>query len=47
MLGWLYYGCQGEVLDVEEGESFRVRINVIILEEFNLVKFNDIEVCYV
>lgn len=44
MLGWPHYGCQGEVLDVEEGESPRVRINVTTLEEPNLAKFNDTEV---
>lgn len=43
MLGWPHYGCQGEVVDVEEGESPRVRINVTTLEEPNLSKFNDTE----
>ncbi|XP_062594329.1 5'-3' exoribonuclease 1-like [Saccostrea cucullata] len=43
MLGWPHYGCQGEVLDVEEGESPRVRINVTTLEEPNLAKFINTE----
>ena len=47
MLGWPHYGCQGEVLDVEEGESPRVRINVTTLEEPVLSKFIDTEVCKV
>ena len=47
MLGWPHYGCQGEVLDVEEGESPRVRINVTTLEEPDLSKFIDTEVCKV
>ncbi|KAK3105106.1 hypothetical protein FSP39_017370 [Pinctada imbricata] len=39
MLGWPHYGGQGEVMDTEEGESPRVRINVIIPEEPKLDKF--------
>ncbi|XP_033763186.1 5'-3' exoribonuclease 1-like isoform X1 [Pecten maximus] len=34
MLGWPHYGCQGEVVDIEDDS--RVRINVSILEEPSL-----------
>lgn len=39
MLGWPHYGCQGEVVDIEDDS--RVRINVSILEEPVLTTVED------
>ncbi|XP_060069308.1 5'-3' exoribonuclease 1-like [Ylistrum balloti] len=39
MLGWPHYGCQGEVVDIEDDS--RVRINVSILEEPSLTSVED------
>ena len=36
MLGWPHYGCQGEVVDIEETENPKIRINVIIPTEPNI-----------